>query len=413
MSASAVHDHYAGLVRRGEYRPSDPGLHGRKDNVRRYWEDIATKLLVRDCVQSVLSRRGRLRVADLGCGSGEGLELLLKLPPQDATRATDREFVLAEEDIERYVGLDLSPSMVREGSEAWPSRPWACFEVADLSRPVEAIRREPFDLYFTSYGSMSHLAPDALESLVEQVAAGMDGHAYLVIDVLGRHSPEWPERWDDASPSMHPYTMGYLIPPPLQCESIADWFEACYWMPDEIRACVTRAAGRAGASATVVRSADRSVLVGRHMDTPFFRSPRQQLRHQVNRLFSRDYRGQSMYLRPDLSGLDPSLLALTPAGRRIAMLANHWNEVTSMLEALMRRDHRESARLVAECRPPLRQDLQAMEWLFTNATRFPVADFWASVMGPQVGCLLRNAELSAGPATGAGHGLIMLVELRR
>jgi hypothetical protein len=120
-----------------------------------------------------------------------------------------------------------------------------------------------------------------------------------------------------------------------------------------------------------------------------------------------------MYLRPDLTHLDPTLMSVTAAGRRIAAMAAHWNQVTSMLEALMRRDQRESSRLVAECRPPLRQDLQAMEWLYEHATRFPVADFWASVMGPHVGCLLRNAELDAGPATGAGHGLLMLVELRR
>lgn len=413
MANPSVSDHYAGLVRRGEYRTSDPGLHGRKDNVRRYWEDISTKFLVRECVQSVLARRGRIRIADLGCGSGEGLELLLKLPPINPTVATERDFLLAEEDVERYVGIDLSPSMVREARDSWPGRAWATFEVADLSRPVDAIRRQPFDLYFTSYGSMSHLSPESLDALVEQVAAGIDGHAYLVIDVLGRQSPEWPERWDDPSPTMRPYTMGYLIPPALQCGSIADWFDACFWMPDELRSTVARAAGRAGASATVVRSMDRSVLVGRHMDTPFFRSPRQQLRHQVNRLFSRDYRGQSMYLRPDLTHLDATLMSVTAAGRRIAALAAHWNQVTSMLEALMRRDQRESSRLVAECRPPLRKDLQAMEWLYEHATRFPVADFWASVMGPHVGCLLRNAELDAGPATGAGHGLLMLVELRR
>jgi len=54
-----------------------------------------------------------------------------------------------------------------------------------------------------------------------------------------------------------------------------------------------------------------------------------------------------------------------------------------------------------------------LAWLYRNADRFLVVDFWASVMGPQVACVLRNLEFSLPQGLGCGHGLFCVVEVEK
>ena len=48
-----------------------------------------------------------------------------------------------------------------------------------------------------------------------------------------------------------------------------------------------------------------------------------------------------------------------------------------------------------------------------NADRFPVFDFWASIMRPQVACVLRNHELNLPDGLGCGHSLFCVVEIQK
>lgn len=56
-------------------------------------------------------------------------------------------------------------------------------------------------------------------------------------------------------------------------------------------------------------------------------------------------------------------------------------------------------------------DLKFLTWLYRNADRFPVVDFWASLIGPQVAVILRNIEMSYSDGVGCGHGLICALEV--
>jgi hypothetical protein len=69
-------------------------------------------------------------------------------------------------------------------------------------------------------------------------------------------------------------------------------------------------------------------------------------------------------------------------------------------------------RTIIETAPAeLSSDLKMLAWLHRSADRFPVADFWASVMGPQVACVLRNLEFCLPEGLGCGHGLMCLAEI--
>jgi hypothetical protein len=66
-------------AQQGFYGLERGGLTGKKDYVRKYWEDIAIKLTVRNSIEKLLTKRNDIRVIDLGCGSGEGFELLTRI----------------------------------------------------------------------------------------------------------------------------------------------------------------------------------------------------------------------------------------------------------------------------------------------------------------------------------------------
>ncbi len=59
----------------------------------------------------------------------------------------------------------------------------------------------------------------------------------------------------------------------------------------------------------------------------------------------------------------------------------------------------------------LAEELKMLTWLFRNQQRFPVDNFWASIMGPQLACVLRNLELNLPDGLGCGHGLFCIVEI--
>ncbi|MCK9426547.1 MAG: hypothetical protein M0Q21_10955 [Ignavibacteriaceae bacterium] len=61
----------------------------------------------------------------------------------------------------------------------------------------------------------------------------------------------------------------------------------------------------------------------------------------------------------------------------------------------------------------LKEELQMLQWLEGNSSRFPVVDFWASIMGPQVACVLRNLEFGLPEGLGCGHGLFCTIEVNK
>ncbi len=84
---------YTETVARGHYETNNGGLFGKHDNVRTYWEDEVTRLALRPFVRERLiacaaANRG-VRVMDLGCGSGEGFQLLTRIRQSDLSLEED------------------------------------------------------------------------------------------------------------------------------------------------------------------------------------------------------------------------------------------------------------------------------------------------------------------------------------
>lgn len=398
-------------VKSGFYGIEKGGLFGKRDNVRKYWEDTSIKLSVRPVVEKLLKAKEKIRIVDLGCGSGEGLELLTHIPPSNPIKTTHKEFILDFGQIESYSGLDISPSMIAQGKANYANQKNIKFFEADLSRGFPLLSEKPFDIYFSSYSSLSHLTNAELEHLTEQIFLHAEGDAYMIFDVLGRFSPEWPIYWGKSNKEMLPYNMAYLLPEEeRKPENIANYY-MCYWSGKELMDLVESVAERTGKKVNLDLK-DRSIFVGRHMDTGLFNKNKNHFRMQTNRLFDRDYRGDIEKLRCDLSFLQDYEKIQPDAWNRICDYRSEWNMVIDLLEALMKSKNDDINKLIESAKPKISEELKMLVWLHKNSARFPVVDFWASIMGPQVACVLRNLELMLPRGLGCGHGLVGIAEIK-
>lgn len=393
----------------GFYGLEKGGLTGKKDYVRKYWEDIVIKSTLRSPIEKLLAGKSNIRVIDFGCGSGEGFELLTHVPVSQPLSSDKQNFVLSPEQIS-YTGVDISDSMIQQGRKIYETRNNVRFEKADLNKGFPLIDENPFDIYFSSYSSLSHLEPDKLKRLVEEILNHAGPGAFIVFDLLGKYSPEWPKYWNE-NRTMLPYNMAYLIPPELRSKEPIQWYDICYWTPSMLYRLLEAAAEKTEARIQIFQCIDRSIFVGRHMETGLFGAPCFNYRYQINRLFDRDYRGELEYLNINLDWcvkfgeLQPQVWA------RLQEYKEKWNCVINLVEALLHGNDGMVSHLIETTIPDISNELKFLAWLYRNAYRFPVVDFWASVMGPQIAVILRNIEMSLGPAMGCGHGLLCVIEI--
>lgn len=110
---------YAEAVQRGDYNRYSGNLFGKHDNVRTYWEDQLTRFVLRPYLSKLVINRhkqGRkLRILDMGCGSGQGYELITQIDKRDLDLGLQNDRVRPKDEIEVYLGIDSVPGDGRQG----------------------------------------------------------------------------------------------------------------------------------------------------------------------------------------------------------------------------------------------------------------------------------------------------------
>jgi len=410
---------YGRLVQDGHYGDAPTGLWGKFDNVRRNWENQITRFAIRPALNRAIQRaqgenRG-VRVADLGCGSGEGLDLLLRVPGTGDVGAA--RYLLHAGSVDAYHGIDLSPTMVAQATQRFADVSQASFAVGDLSDLGKNLeQQQPFDLYYNSYGSLSHLSDEHLRAMISDVLAHQRGSCALLIDVHGQYSPEWPCYWgysrDPATPRMQPYNMVWMYPAAERAARLEEQrnYRVRYWRGEELRRFLADIPGVAERqqSLTLV---DRSVLVGRHMDTGIFQPGIKPLRRAVNALFEFNHLSTPDELRADqlpVSG-DPAVDAF------YATYVGAWNAVVDWYGRLCVGDHPPAPAELCAAGGPVPEVLRiGMEALVEQTKRlewFDPGDPQANLLQPQFGLLLRQLEFHTQQGLGCGHGLLAVLEL--
>lgn len=409
---------YSRLVGDGHYADAPSGLWGKFDNVRINWENQITRFAIRPALanltrQAHAAGRG-LRVADLGCGAGEGLDLLLKVPT--GSEMSRSRYLIGLDDLAAYHGIDLCPTMITQARNRFAPLAKASFAIGDLAE-LDALLHDqpPFDLYYNSYGSLSHLNDDQLRRMIEAVLAHQPGPCALLIDVHGQLSPEWPVYWgysrDPAAPRMQPYNMVWMYPQTERAARLEEQrdYRVRYWRGEELREFLLGIPGLAERQRSLTLF-DRSVLVGRHMDTASFSPGIKPLRRAVNALFEFNHISTPEDLRaePLPATGDPLADAFFVDYLRA------WNALVDWFDRLLGGIPLLPADLCASGGPVPARLQEGMEALIEQAKRlawFNPGDPEANLLQPQFGLLLRQLEFHTQRGLGCGHGLLAVLEL--
>jgi argonaute-like protein implicated in RNA metabolism and viral defense len=109
---------YDKAVSLGYYGNEESGLSGKKDNVRKFWEEMSTKVYSRGIVEKAIKKGRKISVLDLGSGSGEGYKLLTHIPPANPKDSVENDFLLTKSGIKEYLGIDANKALTEQGGLA-------------------------------------------------------------------------------------------------------------------------------------------------------------------------------------------------------------------------------------------------------------------------------------------------------
>lgn len=410
-TAEAGEATYSRAVAQGDYHIFQGNLSGKFDNVRVYWEDQVTRTVLLNPICTLLERRRRpLRVLDLGCGSGQGYEILSRLERDTLNLTALHDWVLREEDID-YTGVDLSEAMVEQGRSNYDGNPQIRFERQNLNEGLgPRVREAPYDLYFSSYGSLSHLTRERLVHLLADIARHGLAGSVVVMDLVGRYSIEWPRYWtaQNEEEKYRQYSMNYLSLGDPEAMRKAEHFPLRFWSGDEIPELLGEAGQRARRGFRVLDVVDRSLLVGRHVETRHFNSELIGWRGAVNRLLED-------HMRTDLEDLlvpERVVPEGAPVTSFLLEFIRSWNFLVQFTQR-----QAEYPQALADIKgwsqlpPPLQFALMSMDRVIGNVSWMHFGDPRANIIEKQLAYLLRSLELRMQRGLGAGHGMVVVAEI--
>lgn len=404
---------YTDAVAQGHYDIYRGGLSGHYDNVRIYWEDQIRGIRFRPYLKRLVDRKKRagskVRIVDLGAGTGEGLRLLTSWLREEPDLRVNQTKVLPYDMIEVYEGCDLCQAMVNHGGSIFADRPNVNFRRADFSRGFPLKAEKPFDIYFCSYGSLSHIDDQNMENLLREIVEHAGDKALVVGEWLGRHSIEWPCYWSQPGSEMLDYSMSW-ISTSSESEDEPEHFPMRFWLGDEICSLVNQVARETRTKITILDLYDCSIFTGRHVDTNEYNEWVTHIRAAVNRLHESN-------VRTDLETL---IAEVNPVpghdelNRYFEQLRSSWNQlVTYCRIRLERRCHPVQTRRWQTFHPALQMAIMTLDRVIDNVSWMQMGDPRANIVEPQLGYALRGLEVELGQGKGRGHALIGIFEIHK
>lgn len=411
---------YTQAATTGKYDRSS-GLLGKYDNVRRFWEDQLTGLFLRsplnDLVQRKTERMERLRILDIGCGSGDGFDLIMNVTTKDPGIYEYITAAVTPDVLQSYVGLDINEELLRQARDYYGDQPKMRFVRGDLSGglPDVAKSEAPFDLYFSSYGTFAHFHDDQSIKIIADICRHAPDRALFVGDWLGRYTYEWQDLWHHPADREYfmDYRISYIYPEEERDKIDVATFPLRLMCQDEIEGIVQAAAREAGCDIRTLKYFDRSILIGRHMDTGDYNRHCPKLRYAVNSLFEG-------YTRTDLESLRVDYVprqGFEPLNNFFEMFFMSVNTLVDYTIALL--DNSDGQGGMAGPVPdvksyypePLKAAMQAMRRVIEGVGWLPWGDVRSNVIEPQLGYCLRKLEMELQPGTGMGHSLCGIFEI--
>ncbi|MGH9350295.1 MAG: class I SAM-dependent methyltransferase, partial [Vicinamibacterales bacterium] len=182
-----------------------------------------------------------------------------------------------------------------------------------------------------------------------------------------------------------------------------------FWTGEEIRDLCAQLAGGTGVAIEPVAIVDRSIFVGRHIDTREYGCRLPPLRGLVNRLYEQNVRTRLEELRVDHRLASPN----EPVERFFLTLTESWNRVLDFTLARLSCGHLDPVALEGwrSFPPALQEALMTMDRVVESASVIDVGDTRANVVEPQLAYVLQRLEYTLQEGLGCGHGLLAVLRI--
>ena len=400
---------YNEALKSGLYeKPS--GLLGKYANVRRLWEDEELGLYLRSYLERLVTRKrergGKLRLLDIGCGSGDGFEFITSVNDSKSLILEHDTKVIEPDMVECYQGIDINEGLLKQAQAIYGDKQNMVFIQSDFN-DYDFSSEEPYDLYLANYGTLSHNTDErTVELLINITRQSQDG-ALIIVDWLGRYSYEWQTLWtkDFEHNQWMDYTISYIYAGDKVKQPELTYFPLRIMGYEEVLHIYRRVKKKTEGNIVLRKLADRSSFVGRHIDTAQYNPHCQPLRRWVNSLFE-----------PNLyTNLDELLVHYVPRDGFTEVNAYHqrladcWNHLVTYTKALLEGSKLPEA--LIEMPLSLRRALSAMKGVVRAATKARIGNPRASLVEPQLGYCLRELEMQLQQGWGCGHGLVAIFEV--
>lgn len=408
---------YTEAVSTGQYKKKT-GLSGKYDNVRRFWEDEVTRMFLRSYLKDIVDEKShmleRLRILDIGCGSGDGFDLLMGITSKDVGIYEYAVDLINPEQLGYYKGIDINPSLIEQARSHYSYNDKVVFECGDCF-DLTFKDDKPFDIYFTAYGTISHFKAEQTAKLLANIARNSRNRAIIILDWLGKYSYEWQDLWsNDTDEQFMDYRISYIYNPEERHTANIQSFPLRLTCREDIYSIVSAAARVSGVDIDIRKIFDRSIFVGRHMDTGEYNRHCTPMREAVNSLLEPNIRTDMNTLIMDyvpregfnaLNGFFDKFSACWNAlvRRTISFLSSYGGENGSRVD--VSEDY--------EFYPvPLKQAIHTMEKVIRSTVDLP-GDSRANIIEPQLAYALRKLEMELQTGEGVGHGLVGIFEIRK
>lgn len=409
---------YLEAIQHGRYSEQVKGLRCKYDHVRIQFEDFITAFYLRPHLEKLVEEKAGengngdgLRFYDLGCGTGDGYDLLSKMAGTTKLSEFDNRLI-SQDMVSQYKGIDLNVDLLKEARNLFGDYEHVDFCKGNFSDglPLEE-GEEPYDLYFTSYGTLSHCNDEELEKLFIDVAKHGNNGSIMLCDFIGRYSYEWQDLWNDHHEEQPyiDYLINYLYAEEDRDKVEISSFPLRLMSPPEVNRILEKASRKAGVELKVERYFDRSLFIGRHIETGTYNGNPQPLRLMVSSLFER---GLRTYF-PDLKVSYRPRRGFNWQNEVLQTLADSWNALVDYTMVLM--EHYDSDEELLPYPPqtkvkPLEKAYRVMRQTLEGSKGL-YGDIRADLIEAQLGYALRSLEMNLQHGQGLAHGLVGIVKV--
>jgi len=211
------------------------------------------------------------------------------------------------------------------------------------------------------------------------------------------------------------YRISYVYPEEMRDLAEVAVFPLRIITRDDVMRIMDEAARESGAEIKPLAFFDRSILIGRHMDTGDYNKNCPKLRTQVNSLFEG-------YVRTDMESLLVDYVPFTGfdhLNNFFEMFFMSCNTLIQYTISLLSEydSETETLRTVPDVLPyypePLKEAMHSMRRLIEGAAWLKWGDVRANVIEPHLGYSLRKLEMDMQPGTGMGHSLVGIFEIQK